>query len=70
MINCDIRYHPYEILSHKRIEIGDTNDTDLIKHLSEIVEWIDQERNSGRNVLVHCKAGVSRSASAIIAYLM
>ena len=38
--------------------------------LREMSAWIDMQRNDGKNVLVHCQAGVSRSALAVIAYLM
>lgn len=33
-------------------------------------EWIDEMRTQGRTVLVHCAAGVLRSASFVIAYIM
>lgn len=36
----------------------------------ESYQWIDSCISEGRNVLVHCAAGVSRSASFVIAYLM
>ena len=34
-----------------------------------MILWIDEQRLK-HNVLVHCFAGVSRSASTVIAYLM
>lgn len=38
--------------------------------LNDIVQYIEKARLSGGCVLVHCRVGVSRSASAVIAYLM
>jgi len=41
-----------------------------------IVEWMDNNRSSGENdenspsIYVHCHAGVSRSASSVIHFLM
>jgi dual specificity MAP kinase phosphatase len=34
------------------------------------VKFIDEALRAGKNVLVHCQAGVSRSATLIMAYLM
>ncbi|GAA5884779.1 hypothetical protein JCM6882_005390 [Rhodosporidiobolus microsporus] len=38
--------------------------------IDEALEFIEQARQGGGRVLVHCKVGVSRSASIVIAYLM
>lgn len=41
----------------------------LIKDFSAICDFIDKHRKNG-GVLIHCRAGRSRSATAVIAYLM
>lgn len=33
-------------------------------------QWIDQAVQSGEKILIHCRGGVSRSATLVIAYLM
>ena len=38
--------------------------------MTEAIQFISHGVNSGRNVLVHCQLGVSRSAAIVIGYLM
>mmetsp|Transcript_21970 Transcript_21970/g.18844 ORF Transcript_21970/g.18844 Transcript_21970/m.18844 type:complete len:108 (+) Transcript_21970:131-454(+) len=58
-----------EPIHNLNIEAEDEEDYDLSKHFDECFEYIDKKREEC-NVLVHCFAGVSRSASVVIAYLM
>jgi hypothetical protein len=51
---------------YKKIDIEDTEEQNLENFFEEAVEFI----NSARNIYIHCYAGVSRSASLTIAYLM
>lgn len=55
-----------------RIEILDKPDLDLKSHFNEVADMIEEIRLASGNgkTLVHCVAGVSRSASLVIAYLM
>ncbi|MCL4148508.1 UNVERIFIED_CONTAM: hypothetical protein GTU68_013577, partial [Idotea baltica] len=48
----------------------DTPEFPLIEILDECCEFIQASVVAGGRVLVHCNAGVSRSASVVIAYLM
>ncbi|CAI0397444.1 unnamed protein product, partial [Linum tenue] len=51
------------------VPIRDMESEDLLDYLEPCLDFIDRSRKEG-SVLVHCFAGVSRSAAIITAYLM
>ncbi|KAL1338369.1 hypothetical protein HN51_033018 [Arachis hypogaea] len=51
------------------VPLKDTENEDLLDYLEVCIDFIDRSRKEG-SVLVHCFAGVSRSAAVITAYLM
>ncbi|KAL3533530.1 hypothetical protein ACH5RR_007051 [Cinchona calisaya] len=51
------------------VPLRDTESEDLLDYLDVCLEFIEQSRKEG-SILVHCFAGVSRSAAIITAYLM
>ncbi|KAF7422204.1 hypothetical protein PC9H_010360 [Pleurotus ostreatus] len=53
-----------------RIQILDASSVDLRPHLEAVCEHIEAALRSGRNVLIHCQQGVSRSPAIAIAYLI
>ena len=55
---------------YKVIEISDDPESNLKQHLLECIEFIEGIVKSGKRVYVHCAAGVSRSASTVLAYMM
>lgn len=52
------------------VRVYDDEKTNLLKYWDNTFKYISQAKNEGSKVLVHCKMGVSRSASVVIAYAM
>lgn len=52
------------------IRVYDDEATELLKHWDRTYKYIQQALDEGSKVLVHCKMGVSRSASVVVAYAM
>ncbi|XP_017131769.1 dual specificity protein phosphatase 18 [Drosophila elegans] len=53
-----------------RINAQDRSEVDLYKYFDEVADLVEEVRLSGGCSLIHCVAGVSRSASLCLAYLM
>lgn len=53
-----------------RINELDSTHTDLAKHFDEVGEMIEEIHRNGGKTLIHCVAGVSRSATLCLAYLL
>ena len=51
-------------------DIEDFETESIYKHLAPAVAFIKEALTSGGAILVHCQAGMSRSASCVIAYFI
>ncbi|KAK3828510.1 MAG: protein-tyrosine phosphatase-like protein [Benniella sp.] len=56
--------------TYKVIQVPDLDYINLIQHFPDTFKFIDDAISNGGKVLVHCMAGVSRSATIVTAYMM
>lgn len=63
-------HHEKGLLSYKRLPATDSNKQNLRQYFEEAFEFIEEAHQCGKGLLIHCQAGVSRSATIVIAYLM
>ncbi|XP_056294877.1 protein phosphatase Slingshot homolog 3 [Pseudoliparis swirei] len=59
-----------ESFTYMNIRLYDVEASDLLPHWTDTYKFINTARKRGQAVLVHCKMGVSRSASTVIAFAM
>uniref|UniRef100_A0A8B9SQF4 Dual specificity protein phosphatase 15 n=1 Tax=Anas platyrhynchos TaxID=8839 RepID=A0A8B9SQF4_ANAPL len=57
-------------ITYLRIPLPDTPEANIKKHFKECISFIHQCRLHGGNCLVHCLAGISRSTTVVVAYVM
>lgn len=53
-----------------QVKVADSVECNISKHFERVATFIDQAERRGHATLVHCLAGVSRSATLILAFLM
>jgi protein-tyrosine phosphatase len=70
VLNVGESEDPYRVAYHEWHPIPDAAPAPSLDWLRQRVEFIDQQRRAGRQVYVHCRAGVSRSGMVLAAYLM
>ena len=57
-------------LTYMKVKIYDLVDQKICEHFKSTFEFINNALKEGGSLLVHCNAGISRSATIVIAYLM
>ncbi|XP_023263925.1 protein phosphatase Slingshot homolog 2 isoform X1 [Seriola lalandi dorsalis] len=58
------------MFEYHNIRVYDEEATNLLEYWNETFKFITKAKKAGAKCLVHCKMGVSRSASTVIAYAM
>jgi protein-tyrosine phosphatase len=59
-----------DTFKYLNVRVLDVNETELVKEFDRTNRFIAEAKEQGTCCLVHCKMGVSRSASCVIAFLM
>ncbi|ODM91974.1 Protein phosphatase Slingshot [Orchesella cincta] len=59
-----------DMFRYMNIPVIDNEETDLLRYFNDSYRFISQALKEDKNVLVHCKMGISRSATIVIAYVM
>lgn len=52
------------------IDIHDTPNTDIKYFFPQIINFFNKAHQSNKNIYIHCRAGVSRSTTGLLAFLM
>lgn len=63
-------FQDMEGFTYEQISVEDKLDVDMMQHFPTAFQFIENARLCGEKVLVHCHAGMSRSVTIILAYLM
>ncbi|CAF1232169.1 unnamed protein product [Rotaria sordida] len=72
LINSELPINENDNIIRKHIRVEDDETTDLLTEFDSCYDFIDKalSENSTNNVLIHCLAGVSRSATIACMWLM
>lgn len=55
---------------HLHIPINDDQSANILEHVDAVINFIQEGIEQNEVTFIHCQAGISRSASFVIAYLM
>lgn len=64
------KYFENQGIKYKRLPASDSGCQNLRQYFDEAIQFIDEAKADGGKILVHCQAGVSRSATVTIAYIL
>lgn len=63
-------YYDKHNIDHIYIHIGDHPSENISQHFDRTYDFINRHISNGENIIVHCMAGISRSASIILNYIL
>jgi protein tyrosine phosphatase len=65
-----LNYYKNNNIDHMYIYIPDIPSADISEYFNETYKFIKKHISKGENVLVHCMAGISRSSTIVLNYLL
>jgi dual specificity phosphatase 12 len=68
----DIEHKYPELFTYEQVDLLDDVNQELSQKMKQCIQWIEEVLNEKKEnrILVHCVAGVSRSASVCLCYMM
>lgn len=66
---CWVQHDKNIIPYYMYLPLEDKKNFDIAQHFPKCFNFIEKSREK-TNILIHCRAGISRSATIIVAYLM
>ncbi|CAL8089335.1 unnamed protein product [Calicophoron daubneyi] len=63
-------FFPGDKYEYKNIRVFDDEQSSLLPYFEETHRFINEAKQGGTCCLVHCKMGISRSATVVVAYVM
>lgn len=66
----DLEIHYADFFKYKIVNILDHDNEDIKKYFNDCYEFIEEAVKNDKKILIHCSAGISRSATITCAYLM
>merc|ERR1719431_1696836 len=66
----DVPRQNWDFAEVLRIPVSDVPSASILPYFDQVADLIESNSMRGRRTLVHCNAGISRSSSLCIAYLM
>ena len=67
---CETANKQFPNIEYHHIPVADEQTENIFKHFPEFYTIINEALSNNKKVLVHCFAGVSRSSTAVISYIM
>ena len=65
-----LMYYKNNNVDNMYITLPDSPDANIIQYFGKTYDFINKHISKGENVLVHCMAGISRSSTIVLNYIM